>query len=182
MKFEGIYTPVITPYRDDYSIDYERLAEVIDFLINAGVSGDTTAGGLARVGWTMTPEVDAVIVALGGNDMLRGLDPAEAESNLGGILQAVTDAGLPALLVGLEAPANYGPDYKAAFDGAYIRLSETYGVGLHADIFAPLRTRPDFTAYLQADMIHPSADGVGLIVEALGPKVLELIAQAQSER
>jgi acyl-CoA thioesterase-1 len=85
-------------------------------LINAGVSGDTTAGGLSRVGWTLTPEVDAMIVTLGGNDLLRGLDPAQARSNISGILQAAKTADVEVLLVGMDAPGNYGPDYKAQFD------------------------------------------------------------------
>ena len=85
-------------------------------LINAGVSGDTTQGGLSRVGWTLTPEVDAIIVALGGNDLLRGLDPAVSRANLDGILREAQAAGVEIMLVGMEAPGNYGPDYKAAFD------------------------------------------------------------------
>lgn len=80
-------------------------------VINAGVSGDTTAGGLSRVGWTLTPEVDAMIVALGGNDYLRGLDPAISRANLDGILAAGQQAGVEMLLVGLTVGGNYGQDY-----------------------------------------------------------------------
>lgn len=85
-------------------------------VLNAGVSGDTTRGGLARAAWTLTPEVDALIVTLGGNDALRGLDPAMSRSNLAGILEAADEAGAATLLVGMKAPTNYGPDYKRAFD------------------------------------------------------------------
>ncbi|MEO0381532.1 MAG: arylesterase, partial [Pseudomonadota bacterium] len=96
-------------------------------VINAGVSGDTTAGGLSRVDWTLTPEVDALIVTLGGNDLLRGIDPGVSRANLEGILSAATGAGVEVLLVGMQAPGNYGPDYKAAFDGMYPDLSAAYG-------------------------------------------------------
>ena len=80
-------------------------------VINAGVSGDTTAGGLSRIEWTLTPGVDAIIVALGGNDLLRGVDPASSRSNLEGILQIATEQGLDVLLVGMEAPSNFGSDF-----------------------------------------------------------------------
>lgn len=149
-------------------------------LINAGVSGDTTAGGLARVGWTLTPEVQGMIVALGGNDMLRGLDPGEARANLAGILQAADAAGVQVLMVGFEAPLNYGPDYKADFDAAYPELAADYGAVFHPSLLAPLQVqeRP-LTDFLQADLLHPNPDGVALMVEALGPRVLELVERVK---
>ncbi|MEW9921179.1 arylesterase [Marimonas sp. MJW-29] len=154
-------------------------------LINAGVSGDTTAGGLARVDWTLTPEVDGVIVALGGNDVLRGLDPAQARANLDGIMQAAGTADVEVLLIGMEAPNNYGPDYKAAFDAIYPELAETYGSLYLDSFFAGLRDgegTPDPAAlrpFFQADGIHPNAEGVARIVESVGPKVLELITRIE---
>ena len=157
----------------------ERGADVE--VLNAGVSGDTTRGGLARAAWTLTPEVDAVIVTLGGNDALRGLDPAMSRSNLAGILEAADEAGAATLLVGMKAPTNYGPDYKRAFDAMYPELAEESGVLFAEDFLAPIvaiadreRARRD---YMQPDGIHPNADGVALIVEALGPSVLELIGR-----
>ncbi|MEL6585735.1 MAG: arylesterase, partial [Pseudomonadota bacterium] len=96
-------------------------------VVNAGVSGDTTAGGLARLDWALTPETDAMIVALGGNDLLRGLPPEVSRANLDGILSRVSEEmGLPVLLIGLEAPGNYGPAFKEAFDGMYVELAATY--------------------------------------------------------
>ena len=92
-------------------------------VVNAGVSGDTTAGGVSRLDWTLTPDVDAVIVTLGGNDMLRGIDPATSRANLETILQGITARGLPFLLVSMQAPGNYGPDYKAEFDAIYPELA-----------------------------------------------------------
>jgi acyl-CoA thioesterase-1 len=91
---------------------------------NHGVSGDTTAGGLARIGWALGDHVDALIVALGGNDLLRGLPPEVSRANLDGILAEAEARGLPVLLIGLQAPGNYGPDYKAAFDAMYPDLAD----------------------------------------------------------
>ncbi len=147
-------------------------------VLNAGVSGDTTAGGLSRVGWTLTPDVDAMIVTLGGNDLLRGIDPAASRKNLSGILAAARDAGVPVLLVGLEAPGNYGPDYKAEFEAIYPDLAAEYGALYVPNFLAPISDRleqGDALDLMQPDGIHPNAEGVKLIVEALGPRVLELI-------
>lgn len=157
-------------------------------LINAGVSGDTTAGGLSRVGWTLTPEVDAMIVTLGGNDLLRGLDPAQARSNISGILQAAKTADVEVLLVGMDAPGNYGPGYKAQFDAIYPELADEFGSLFLDSFFAgfaqddgvipePAALRP----YFQADGIHPNAEGVARIVERMGPEVLALITQSTSD-
>ncbi len=154
-------------------------------LINAGVSGDTTAGGLARVGWTLTPEVDAMIVTLGGNDLLRGLDPAQARGNIEGIMQAADVAEVEVLLVGMQAPGNYGPAYKEQFDAIYPELAEEFGSLYLESFFAGLQEggeTPDpatLRPYFQADGIHPNAEGVARIVEGIGPQVLALIAQAR---
>jgi acyl-CoA thioesterase-1 len=148
-------------------------------VVNAGVSGDTTAGGLARLDWSLTPETDALIVALGGNDMLRGLDPDEARANLDAILTRAGDRGLPVLLVGLAAPGNYGPDYRARFDAAYPELAAAHGALLVPNLFAPLMAEGSDPAalarFFQADGIHPNAEGVARIVDGLGPQVLALI-------
>lgn len=154
-------------------------------LINAGVSGDTTAGGAARVAWTLTPEVDAMIVTLGGNDMLRGIDPAVSRANLEQILQAARAAGVAVLLVGMQAPGNYGPDYKAAFDAIYPDLAAEYGAVYAESFFAGIAATGTDPAGLrdmmQADGLHPNATGVVRIVAALGPKVLDLVRAAEEE-
>lgn len=151
---------------------------------NAGVSGDTTAGGLARVGWALGPEADALMVTLGGNDLLRGIDPAASRASLDGILKEAQARGLPVLLVAMQAPGNFGPDYKAAFDGMYAELAAQYGAVLAEDFFAGLRAAgadpsdpASLAAWMQADGIHPNPEGVKLIVEGLGPKVEELLAR-----
>ncbi|WPZ22238.1 arylesterase [Sulfitobacter faviae] len=160
-------------------------------ILNAGVSGDTTAGGLARVDWTLTPEVDAMIVTLGGNDMLRGLDPAQARGNIDGILAAAEKAEVEVLLVGMSAPSNYGAGYKAEFEGLYPDLAEAYGTLFYPDFFTGLLAEEKNAAsarsetvqrYLQGDGIHPNAEGVALIVEDIGPAVAELAARAAERR
>ena len=156
-------------------------AEVV--LINAGVSGDTTAGGLSRIEWTLTPEVDALIVALGGNDILRGIDPTTSRENLDGILEVAGKAGLPVLLIGLDAPSNYGPDYEAAFDAIYPDLAQIHGTLYHANFLGALAAMDDpgrvLSEFMQSDAIHPNAKGVALIVKDIGPSVLQLLTQVK---
>jgi acyl-CoA thioesterase I len=151
-------------------------------VLNAGVSGDTTQGGLSRVEWTLTPEVGALIVALGGNDILRGIDPAVSRANVDGILRAAQARQLPVLLVGMTAPGNYGADYKARFDAIYPDLAQQYGALLHPDFLQAITSQPDQAAalktYMQPDGLHPSAAGVALIVEDIGPAVLDLVTAA----
>ena len=152
-------------------------------VINAGVSGDTTAGGVSRLDWTLTPDVDALIVTLGGNDLLRGIDPATSRANLGKILKTATDKRLPVLLIGMKAPGNYGPEYKAAFDAIYPLLSQTYETLLAESFFEALtKDGTDLQAaqgFMQADGIHPNAEGVAKIVAQLGPQVRDLLTLAR---
>jgi len=160
-------------------------------IVNAGVSGDTTAGGRARVDWTLTPEVDAMIVTLGGNDMLRGLDPAQARGNIDDILAAAKSAEVEVLLVGMSAPGNYGAGYKAEFEALYPDLAEAHGTQFYPDFFTGLLAEEKGAAsarsetiqrYFQGDGIHPNAEGVALIVEDIGPAVAKLAAQAAEIR
>lgn len=150
-------------------------------VINAGVSGDTTAGGRARLDWSLTPEVDAVMIALGGNDLLRGLPPAEARANLEAMLVTVQARGLPVLLAGLPAPGNYGPAYQAEFDAIWPDLATQYDAVLVPNLLAPIAELPledrIGANLMQDDNIHPAPAGVALVVAALGPKVLELLAK-----
>lgn len=148
---------------------------------NAGVSGDTTAGGRSRLDWSLAGGADALIVALGGNDLLRGLPPSETRANIDAILTSAEGRGLPVLLVGLPAPGNYGPEYKAAFDAIWPELAARHETLLLENLLAPimalsLQERAD-RALMQGDGIHPSAKGVKLVVAALGPKVLDLLAR-----
>lgn len=151
-------------------------------VVNAGVSGDTTAGGLARVEWTLTPDVDAMIVALGGNDLLRGIDPANTRANIDGILAQAQAADVRVLLVGMQAPGNYGPDFKRDFDAIWPDMAEKYDTLLVDSFFVGLGDDPDpsqMRDMFQADGIHPNAQGVAQIVQGLGPHVLELLELVQ---
>jgi len=163
------FVPQMQKWLDDQGIEAR--------LVNGGVSGDTTAGGAARVEWSLTPEVEAMIVTLGGNDLLRGLDPGVSRGNIEKILKVAEAKEIEVLLVGIKAPGNYGAGYKADFDAIYPELSEAYGTLYAGNFFAGLGegSPADLQAYLQPDGIHPNADGVGRIVEALGPRVIELI-------
>ena len=147
---------------------------------NAGVSGDTTAGGAARIDWTLESDPDALIVLFGGNDLLRGIDPAESRRNLDLILGTAVARGIKVLLVGHEAPPNFGPEYKRDFEAIYPDLAELHGVALFARVFGPLDALGDRAEvrlnYMQADGLHPNSRGVAAIVEELGPLVADLAA------
>ncbi len=153
-------------------------------LINAGVSGDTTAGGLSRVEWTLTPDVDGLIVALGGNDLLRGIDPGVSRNNLARMLEIAASRDVPVLLVGMDAPSNYGAEYETAFDAMYGELAIEFDTMLYPNFLGVLAARNDTTdtlrRFMQADGLHPNAAGVALIVEDFGPSVLELVSLAES--
>ncbi|QBR35060.1 arylesterase [Leisingera sp. NJS201] len=160
----------------------ENGAEVV--LQNAGVSGDTTAGGAERAEWTLSDNPDGLIVLLGGNDLLRGLAPAAARTNLAHILQEAETLGIETLLIGMKAPGNYGPDYKTAFDAIYPDLAAEFDAVLHPDAFAGIAAEAGgdpaaAQAYLQDDGIHPNARGVALNVAAIGPAALQLVTAIQ---
>ena len=149
-------------------------------VVNAGVSGDTTTGALSRTDWTLTPEVDAMLLIIGGNDLLRGIDPAASRAAIDGILQKTAALSLPVLLVPMQALPNYGPGYGAAFNAIYPELSATYDTRLSKDYFDPLRQQGgEMARFFQADGLHPNALGVKTIVEVLGPQVLELLSDVQ---
>ena len=150
-------------------------------VINGGVSGDTSAGGAARVEWSLTPDVDAMIVTLGGNDLLRGIDPSVTRASIETILRTAQEKSVPVLLVSMKAPGNYGPEYKQDFDSLYPELAEDYGALYAESFFAGLGTSDPAEAseYFQPDGIHPNAEGVRKIVDGLGPKVLDLMDRVE---
>lgn len=147
-------------------------------IVNAGVSGDTTAGGLARFEWSMAEGGEAVIVELGGNDLLRAIDPASSRANLNGILSKAAARDLPVLLTGMKAPVNYGPEFKAEFDAMYPELAAEFGALYDPFFLEGMVERPEL---FQADGIHPNAKGVEVLVERFGPLVLQLIEQTQQK-
>lgn len=144
-------------------------------IVDAGVSGDTTAGGLARLDWILADGADAAIVELGANDALRGIDPASSRSNLDGILGALGERGRPVLLAGMAAPRNLGAQYVAAFDGMYPELADTHGVIFYPFFLDGVAGVPSLN---QSDGIHPNAQGVAVIVERILPYVLRLLDRA----
>nr|WP_254055702.1 arylesterase [Ruegeria sp. EL01] len=153
-------------------------------VINAGVSGDTTAGGASRVEWTLTSDVDGMIVALGGNDLLRGIDPEVSRTNLEAILSVAQAEDVGVLLVGMQAPGNYGAEYKQNFDAIYPELAQAYQTHYANSFFDGLAADGDPNAvaqFMQADGIHPNAKGVSQIVETLGPFVLDLANEVANQ-
>ena len=162
----------------------EQLEDALDAanleveVINGGNSGDTTAAGRARLDWSLAERPDAVLVELGANDSLRGLDPEETYRNLDAILARLQAEGLPVLLVGMLAPRNLGARYTEAFDGVYPRLAEKYDVALYPFFLEGVALDPSLN---QPDGIHPNAAGVAVIVERIMPAVVSLIEQASNK-
>ena len=141
-------------------------------VLNAGVSGDTSAGGRARLDWTLSDNPAFVIVELGSNDTLRGLDPAGTFANLDAIVAELRGRGIGVLIAGMLAPVNLGPEYGAAFNAIYPRLAQKHGVGLYPFFLDGVALDP---ALNQGDLIHPNRAGVALIVERIVPFVRRLI-------
>ena len=140
-------------------------------LVNAGVSGDTTAAGLARLEFTLDGlkrRPDLAIVGLGGNDVLRGIDPAETKANLEAIVRELDRRGIPVVLTGMIAPRNLGPDYVASFDRIYPDLARRYGAALDPFFLEGVITKPEL---MLCDGIHPNAKGVEVMAKRLAPIV-----------
>ncbi|HEY2068553.1 MAG TPA: arylesterase [Rhizomicrobium sp.] len=145
-------------------------------VINAGVSGDTSAGGLARLDWSLVDHPDVAIVELGSNDALRGIDPRDTEKNLSAILTKLKASHIPVLLLGMRAPRNLGPEYAAQFDPIYARLAKQYGAALYPFVLDGVALNAKLN---QADGIHPNPAGVKIIVGKILPDVMTLITQAK---
>jgi acyl-CoA thioesterase-1 len=145
-------------------------------IIDGAVSGDTSAGGLARLDWSLGDGADAAIVELGANDGLRGLDPAEMERNLTAILDQLQAKKVKILLSGMYPPGNFGPDYTKAFRAVFDRLSKRPEILYDPFFLQDVALHPDL---IQADGLHPNAAGVARIVERLLPLVLKLLAEVR---
>ena len=143
-------------------------------VVNAGVSGDTTTGGLSRLDWAVPEGTEAVIVELGANDGLRGIDPKVTEANLDAVLSRLKGRGVAVLLAGMLAPPNLGKDYGAEFNALYPRLAERHGVAFYPFFLDGVAADPDLN---QDDGIHPTADGVEVIVERILPYVRRLFTE-----
>ena len=146
-------------------------------VLNGGVSGDTTAGGLARLDWMLSDGPDAVIVELGANDGLRGLNPAETQANLDAILNKLKQHNIPVLLTGMLAPPNMGSEYGEDFNGLYPLLANRHDVVFYPFFLEGVAGNLDLN---QEDAIHPNAEGVAEIIRRILPSVKELLAQLNS--
>ena len=146
---------------------------------NAGVSGDTTSGGLERLDWALDPKPDAVIIELGANDALRGIDPKVPRANLDKMLANLQAKGIPVLLTGMRAPNNWGGDYTKSFDAIYPELAAKYAVPLYPFFLEGVALDPSFT---QPDGLHPTGKGVAEIVKRILPDVEALVARAEQSQ
>lgn len=147
-------------------------------VINSGNSGDTTASGRARLDWALADKPHAVIVELGANDGLRGLDPAQTYENLDAILTRLKGDSIPVLLAGMLAPRNLGQDYAQEFDSVFPRLAEKHDVDLYAFFLDGVALEADLN---QRDGIHPNKAGVAVIVSRILPQVEALLARARDK-
>ena len=149
-------------------------------VVNGGVSGDTSAGGLARIAWSLGDDIDGVILELGANDMLRGIDPGVTRANLDGILAEIGARGLPAVVAGIPAPANYPQAYRDAYAAMFRDLAEAHGAIYYGSFLAGMgRSMREISRLMQSDGLHPNAEGVQAIVDHIGPVVLDLIEKAR---
>jgi acyl-CoA thioesterase-1 len=172
----GLAAQDALPARLEKALKAKGLAVAIE---SAGVSGDTSAGGLARLDWSVGEGIDAVILELGANDALRGLDPRQTQKNLATIITRLTERKIPVLLTGMLAPRNLGPDYAKSFDPIYPTLAAAHDVVFYPFILDGVAAD---SALNQGDGIHPNRPGVDIIVERLVPKVEELIGRVRATR
>ncbi len=148
-------------------------------VVNAGVSGDTVADGLARLDWSIPQDADAVIVELGANDALRGLDPKLTRSGLDEIVKRLRQRRVAVMLAGMYAPRNLGPDYSAQFDPIYPDLAKAYDLPLYPFFLDGVAADPNLN---QADGLHPTAAGVDIIVARILPTVEALLTKVSAQR
>ena len=143
-------------------------------VVNAGVSGDTTAGGLARLDWSLASKPDAAIIVLGGNDLLRGLEPAASYRNLEGIIEQLAANQIEVLLAGMQAPRNLGADYANEFDAIYDRLAKRHKILFYPFFLDGVALQP---AMNQPDGMHPNEQGVAYIATKILPLVKTLLSK-----
>lgn len=165
------------PAEDGFTARLEAALEAAGVpatVVNGGVSGDTSAGGLARVDWLMAEKPDLVIVELGANDALRGLEPEDTRRNLDAVIERIRKAGAAVLLAGMKAPPNLGREYGDDFNRVFPELAKRHKVALYPFFLDGVAADP---ALNQADGIHPNAKGVSVIVERMLPAVLRALGE-----
>ncbi len=170
----GLPAEAAFPIRLEAALRSEGIDAVV---INGGVSGDTTAGGRARLDWALADDPDAAIVELGANDAMRGIDPAAVYRNLDAILTRLGEAGVEVLLAGMYAPPNLGREYGDAFYAVYTRLADEHAVDFYPFFLDGVAARP---ALNQPDFIHPNAAGVDVIIKHILPAVIDLIERSEA--
>ncbi len=165
---DSLFAGYNVPKDDSYPAKLEvalREAGVNARVVNAGVSGDTSAAGRQRFEFTLNAQEetpDLLVLELGGNDLLRGLDPAETRANLAAMIETAQARGIDVLLMGMQAPPNVGPEFLAEFNGLYSSLAEEYGIKLVENWIAEVAMQPEL---IQSDRIHPTVEGIELLVK-----------------
>jgi acyl-CoA thioesterase-1 len=144
-------------------------------VVNAGVSGDTTAGGLARLDWALADKPDLVILALGANDALRGIEPSSVRENLDKMIGKIEASGAKMLLLGMLAPPNWGEEYRHAFDQIFPELARIHHLPLYPFFLEGVAMQPELN---QPDGLHPNERGVAVLVDRIAPVVARLLASA----
>lgn len=145
-------------------------------VINAGVSGDTSSGGLSRLDWSVPPTADAVILELGANDALRGIEPSATRANINAIVEKLTARGVKVLVAGMMAPRNLGDDYAKGFDPIFPEVAAAHGALLYPFFLEGVAMNPKLNL---ADGMHPTGEGVSVIVQGVLPLVEELIGRTR---
>jgi acyl-CoA thioesterase-1 len=156
-------------------VDEEQLGFEV---VNAGVSGDTTAGGLRRLDWALQGDVKVLVVALGGNDALRGLSVAEMRENLSTIVERARDRGVIVVLAGMQAPPNYGPEYTAAFRQTFVDLARQYRTPFVPFLLEQVAGDP---ALNQRDGIHPNGRGAEIVAETVWRALRPILEQLSTQ-
>jgi acyl-CoA thioesterase-1 len=169
LRADQSFTAQLQRWLDERGADVE--------VVNMGVAGDTTTGALARLDWALAEGADAVLVELGGNDLLRGTPPALTRANLDAILTALGERDIPVLLAGLEIPLNFGLQWQVEFESMFAELAREHDALVYPSFLEGVWTRPEL---MQPDMLHPNAEGVARIVDGIGPLVLDLLERAEA--
>jgi len=168
------------PVKDAFPVQLQRTLAAKGMtvnIVNAGVSGDTTTGGLSRLDWSVPDGTDAVILELGANAALRGFDPGVARKALDAMLRRLKERKIPVLLCGMVAPPNLGAEYGRAFNAIYPELAAQYDAILYPFFLTGVAADPKLN---QRDGLHPTAAGVTVIVDKILPEVEQLIARAKA--
>ena len=172
----GLPVSAAFPVRLEQALKAKGLA--VD-IVNAGVSGDTASGGLSRLGWSVPAGTDAVILELGANDMLRGVDPQVTRQALETIIRTLKARGIEVLLAGMRSAPNLGADYRRAFDRMFPDLASAYGLVFYPFFLDGVATNPKLN---QRDGLHPTEAGIDVIVARILPKAEELVARVRARR